>query len=215
MVRLFAASRPDPPARSAPFHGDRSVPVGGTWDGAASGGGVRQRTGAELWQHAIAVSIAPGGQQRTLAHQPRARGQPRARVLEADPNPEPSGMSRDICRECQHRSETGSPFRVRLAGASQARAAGHLPVWCWRATATFPYPEQSKRVGMEDLLVLELVILAGLFFYIWLRPERDRTWEQRWMRRRRRRRRHRQLQGVGLASRVRSEAGNASRARRA
>jgi len=34
---------------------------------------------------------------------------------------------------------------------------------------------------MQDLLVLELVILTSLALYVWLRPERDRTWEQRWM----------------------------------
>ena len=94
-------------------------------------------------------------------------------------------------------------------------AGDNLPAWCWRATSTFSLPELSKRVGMEDLLMLELVILTGLFFYVWLRPERDRTWEQRWMRRRRRRRRHRRLHDVGLAAHVRTEAGNASRARRA
>jgi len=64
---------------------------------------------------------------------------------------------------------------------------------------------------MQDLLVLELVILTSLALYVWLRPERDRTWEQRWMRRRRRRRRHRRLHGVGAGT----ESGTASGAPRA
>jgi len=37
---------------------------------------------------------------------------------------------------------------------------------------------------MEDLLALELVILAGLAVYGWLRQERRRTSGERWMKRR-------------------------------
>ena len=45
------------PARSMPLHRGRSVPVGGTWDGAASGGRARQRTGAQLPPLAVAASV--------------------------------------------------------------------------------------------------------------------------------------------------------------
>ena len=60
--------------------------------------------------------------------------------------------------------------------------------------------------------MLELVILIALVVYVWLRPQRDRSWEQRMMRRlRRHRRRHRRLNGVGVVRPVRTGAGTASR----
>ena len=59
--------------------------------------------------------------------------------------------------------------------------------------------------------MLELVILIGLVVYVWLRPQRDRSWEQRLMRRLRRRRRHRRLNGVGGVRPVRTDAGTAAR----